>query len=162
MARIKSSIIRSRAFSSEVTAAIAVAPEGGTSMAALTLLGAKRHGFGGGVVATPPQSGSPPSARRPAALPFGRARRCVGLPPRAFSPAPQGGSLVRAYRPRGSGERYRLKPMIFCAVSAKPSAFTLAGGGEVQTRLSDMVVHEPCPCRARTIPDHLAQYANII
>ena len=131
-------------------------------MAALTLLGAKRHGFRGGVIAAPPQSGSPPSARRPAAQPYGLARRCGGLPPRAFSPAPQGGSLVRAYRPRGSGERYRLKPMILCAVSAAPSAFMVVGGGGVQTRLSDMYEHEPCPCRARTIPAHLAQMANLI
>lgn len=126
-------------------------------MAALTLLGAKRHGFGGGVVAAPPLSGSPPSARRPAALPYGRARRCGGLPPRAFSPAPQGGSLVRAYRPRGSGERYRLTPMIISAVSATPSAFMAVGGGGVQTRLGNMDKHEPCPCRARTILAHLAQ-----
>ena len=66
-------------------------PQGGTSMAALTLLGAKRHGFRGGVVAAPPQSGSPPFRPPPCSAAL---RACSPLrraPPQGFQPCPSRG-----------------------------------------------------------------------
>ena len=52
--------------------------------------------------------------------------------------------------------------LILCAVSATPSAFTSAGGGGMHTRLGDRSRHEPCPCRARTIPAPLALDAALM
>lgn len=102
------------------------------------------------------------SARRPAALPFGRARRCGGLPPgRLRRPAPQGarsfGRTALAARESGSAIA-----LLLCAVSATPSAFMSASGGGMHTRLGDRGMHEPSLCKARTMQAPLALDAVLL
>lgn len=73
----------------------------------------------------PPHSASAPTTFAPRA----QASWLAAAPPlAAFSRKPlKGARLTCAYRPGSSGERYRLKPMIICAVWASPSALVLYG-----------------------------------
>lgn len=80
----------------------------------------------------------------------------------AAPPSPSRGLARSGVPPSRLGRAVALWRCIFSAVSATPSAFTSAGGGWVQTRLGDRSGHEPCPCRARTIPAPLALNADLM
>ena len=97
------------------------------------------------------------SARRPAPPPYGRAPPRVGCAAPPLKGARSFGRTALAARESG-----RAIALILYAVSATPSAFTSAGGGGMQTRLGDRSGHEPCPCRARTIPAPLALDAALM
>ena len=103
------------------------------------------------------------SARRPAALPFGRARRCGGLPPRVgFAAPPLKGARSFGRTALAARESGSAIALLLCAVSAPPSAFMSASGGGMHTRLGDRGMHEPSLCKARTMQAPLALDAVLL
>lgn len=100
------------------------------------------------------------------ALSSARLRRCSSVRPPpplvGFAAQPLKGARSFGRTALAARESGRADALYFCAVSASPSAFTAAGGGGMQTRLGDRSGHEPCPCRARTIPAPLALNADLM
>ena len=111
-------------------------------------------------------SRAPRFARFRRALSSARLRRCSSVrppPPRVgYAAPPLKGARSFGRTALAARESGRAIALLFNAVSATPSAFTAAGGGWVQTRLGDRSGHEPCPCRARTIPAPLALDADLM